>query len=224
MEDINLRCYYHKEFLYDLKQALLRWLAQAAARQRGSRRVRRDRRCADRSRRAGRACQGRLHLERCQLARCFYDTILNDSRMQETLDPTTNPGSGQGNLKPSCSRMVPGEPRPPRLFHRAVSWSWPSCSERTASSSPSVRTTLPKSAPRSSRPSRASSSAPAHSAVALGSASRADTQRMLRTTPPSTRTAAPFVPLAADRLLDDLAIVRELDGSMPMYGDGAPNG
>jgi len=34
----------------------------------------------------------------------FYDNILNDPAMQETIDPTTNPGSGSGNLVPSCVR------------------------------------------------------------------------------------------------------------------------
>jgi hypothetical protein len=34
----------------------------------------------------------------------FFDNILNDPAMQETVDPTTNPGMGTGNLVPSCSR------------------------------------------------------------------------------------------------------------------------
>jgi hypothetical protein len=34
----------------------------------------------------------------------FYDTILSDARMQEVVDPGTMPGSGMGNLTPSCVR------------------------------------------------------------------------------------------------------------------------
>jgi hypothetical protein len=33
----------------------------------------------------------------------YYDGILNDPRMQETIDPSTNPGTGTGNITPSCS-------------------------------------------------------------------------------------------------------------------------
>jgi hypothetical protein len=34
----------------------------------------------------------------------FYDNILNDVRMQQTIDPSTMPGTGMGNLAPSCTR------------------------------------------------------------------------------------------------------------------------
>jgi hypothetical protein len=34
----------------------------------------------------------------------FFDNILNDNRMQEVVDPSTNPGMGTGNLVPSCAR------------------------------------------------------------------------------------------------------------------------
>jgi len=36
----------------------------------------------------------------------YYDDVLNDPRMQEQLDPTTNPGTGTGNLLPSCRRAT----------------------------------------------------------------------------------------------------------------------
>lgn len=36
----------------------------------------------------------------------YYDTILNDPRMQEAVDPATNPGTGTGSLKPSCVRAA----------------------------------------------------------------------------------------------------------------------
>jgi hypothetical protein len=35
----------------------------------------------------------------------FYDNILNDPRMQQTVDPGTMPGTGMGNLTPSCTRI-----------------------------------------------------------------------------------------------------------------------
>ena len=35
----------------------------------------------------------------------FYGRVLNDPRMQEVIDPTSNPGMGTGNLVPSCSRQ-----------------------------------------------------------------------------------------------------------------------
>jgi hypothetical protein len=46
----------------------------------------------------------------------FYSNILNDPRMQNEIDPTTNPGSGNGNLKVSCSRPVPGETEPSTAY------------------------------------------------------------------------------------------------------------
>jgi hypothetical protein len=35
----------------------------------------------------------------------YYGRILDDERMQEQIDPSTNPGTGTGNLKPSCQRV-----------------------------------------------------------------------------------------------------------------------
>jgi hypothetical protein len=46
----------------------------------------------------------------------FYDDILNDSRMQERIDPSTAPGSGTGNLVPSCTRTVAGEATPTTAY------------------------------------------------------------------------------------------------------------
>jgi hypothetical protein len=46
----------------------------------------------------------------------FYDGILADPRMQEQVDPSTNPGSGSGNLRPSCVRQVAGESEPSTAF------------------------------------------------------------------------------------------------------------
>jgi hypothetical protein len=46
----------------------------------------------------------------------FYTNILNDQRMQNEIDPSTMPGSGNGNLRPSCIRMVPGDPEPSTAY------------------------------------------------------------------------------------------------------------
>jgi hypothetical protein len=35
----------------------------------------------------------------------FYEKVLRDPRMQETIDLSTNPGMGTGNLTPSCDRL-----------------------------------------------------------------------------------------------------------------------
>lgn len=116
MQDINLRCYYNKQFLYDVKDRYYT----------GFRKLR----------------PGREELvvfaaitgvppdlvspdvlkgvdftsDDASTRTAFYDAILNDPRMQETIDPTTNPGSGQGNLKPSCIRPVPGETAPSTAY------------------------------------------------------------------------------------------------------------
>jgi hypothetical protein len=34
----------------------------------------------------------------------FYDDMLNDTRMQQVVDPSTNAGQGTGKLRPSCVR------------------------------------------------------------------------------------------------------------------------
>jgi hypothetical protein len=46
----------------------------------------------------------------------FYQKILDDPRMQQAVDPSTMPGSGNGNLKPSCSRAVSGEAEPSTAY------------------------------------------------------------------------------------------------------------
>ena len=46
----------------------------------------------------------------------FYSGILKDSRMEETVDPSTMPGSGKGNLVPSCVRTVAGEDMPAKAY------------------------------------------------------------------------------------------------------------
>jgi hypothetical protein len=113
-EDINLRCYLHKEFQYDLTQRYLDGL---------------------RALRPGREdlvffsviagvpvdlvdADALEHVEFDDGAsrERFYKAILNDPRMQEEVDPSTNPGSGQGNLRPSCVRIPAGETNPSTAY------------------------------------------------------------------------------------------------------------
>jgi hypothetical protein len=41
---------------------------------------------------------------------------LNDSRMQQQIDPSTKPGSGSGNLVPVCTRKVAGASTPSPVY------------------------------------------------------------------------------------------------------------
>jgi hypothetical protein len=99
-EDVNLRCFDNPDKLYDVQ---LRYLT-------GLRKLR-----ADEHRVVFAAIAGvptdlvdkaalsavDLHDERARDG--FYDQILGDARMQNVVDPSTNPGTGTGNLVPSCN-------------------------------------------------------------------------------------------------------------------------
>jgi hypothetical protein len=102
MQDSNLRCFLNKDKLHDVVTRYakgLHWL-----------RLDDPRRVVfaaitgipttlvDAQARAG------LNFEDAAMRDQFYDHILNDPLMQEVVDPTTNPGTGTGNLTPSCSR------------------------------------------------------------------------------------------------------------------------
>lgn len=113
-EDINLRCFYHKEFLYPLRERYFDGF------------------------RALRPANDKLvvfaaivgvppelvdedvldvtDFDDEQSRNEFYERILEHPLMKEEIDPATDPGSGNGNLKPSCSRIVPGEPTPSTAY------------------------------------------------------------------------------------------------------------
>jgi hypothetical protein len=116
MQDINLRCYLNKQFLYDVRE---RYLV-------GLRKLRPGREDlvvfsaivgvpADL---VSPEALREVDFSDTAARDAFYDGILHDERMQEQPDPSTNPGSGQGNLKPSCVRAVsdgvPSTAYPPR--------------------------------------------------------------------------------------------------------------
>ena len=116
MQDINLRCYYNKQSLFDVKSRYYD----------GLRKLRPGREelvlfaaitgvPVDL---VGPDALAKVDFESDDPSSRdkFFDAVLNDARMQETLDPLTNPGSGQGNLKPSCSRMAPGEAQPSTAY------------------------------------------------------------------------------------------------------------
>jgi hypothetical protein len=115
MEDINLRCFNHKEFMYDLQQ---RYVTGFQALRPGNEKlvvfaaivgVPTD--LVDES------ILSQVDFEDEAQRNAFYDAILSDQRMIEEVDPTTMPGSGSGNLRPSCVRPPPpGETTPSTAF------------------------------------------------------------------------------------------------------------
>ena len=108
-EDVNLRCILHPEFQYDLAKRYYDGF-------RALRPGREDRVVFT-------AIAGVPPDLVDELARAidfsdpvasdrFYDDILKDARMQQKPDPATNPGSGMGNIKPSCVRFDEGGAEP----------------------------------------------------------------------------------------------------------------
>lgn len=116
MEDFNLRCFYHKEYLYDLEQRYYRGF-------RALRRGHEDKFVfaaiagvpADLTQ--GDAITNVDFASDDPASRdAFYNAILSDERMSERVDPSSKPGSGSGDLVPSCVRAVPGEDSPTTAF------------------------------------------------------------------------------------------------------------
>jgi hypothetical protein len=105
-EDINLRCFKHKQFLYDVEQRYYH----------GLRRLR----PGNEDLVVFAAIAGvppdlvapdvlaQVDFKDPAQSNAFYDRILGDSRMQEVVDPSSL-GSGNGELTPSCVRAAVGE-------------------------------------------------------------------------------------------------------------------
>jgi hypothetical protein len=100
-EDINLRCFDNPDKLFDVQNRYLN----------GLRKLRADEHRVAFAAIAGvptdlvdKAALSAVDLGDEQARNGLYDHILGDTRMQEVIDPTTNPGSGLGNLLPSCKR------------------------------------------------------------------------------------------------------------------------
>jgi hypothetical protein len=100
-QDINLRCYYNPDKVYDLER---RYLSGFRLLRQGNENlvifgaitgVPVD--LVDAKARAN------VDFTDANQRNSYYDTILGDTRMQEMIDPSTMPGSGRGNLLPSCT-------------------------------------------------------------------------------------------------------------------------
>ena len=101
-QDVNLRCFYNPEMLFDVRnryyngfrklrpgnEQLVLFAAIAGV-------------PADLVDAAARA---QIDPANAASLDAYYDRILLDSRMQEVIDPATNPGMGTGSLTPSCRR------------------------------------------------------------------------------------------------------------------------
>jgi hypothetical protein len=115
-EDINLRCHYNQDKVYDVKN---RYLAGFQGLRPGNENlvifaaitgVPPDLVTPE--------AQAAVDFTDAPARDAYYNGILADPRMVETIDPSTNPGMGTGNLIPSCNGVDPnGHPLiavPPR--------------------------------------------------------------------------------------------------------------
>jgi hypothetical protein len=115
-EDINLRCHDNPTLLFDVQNRYLAGLR--ALRPGDEQRVVFAAIVGVPAELVAPAAISGVDFVDAQARDAFYAGILNDPRMQETVDPTTNPGSGDGNLTPSCRTLeangVVGSALPPR--------------------------------------------------------------------------------------------------------------
>jgi hypothetical protein len=109
-EDINLRCFAHKEFLYNIEERYYKGLRRLRPGNEdlvvfaGIVGVPPDLVAPD--------VLASVDFNEPTARDAFYDRILADSRMQELVDPSSDPGSGNGELTPSCLRPAIGESEP----------------------------------------------------------------------------------------------------------------
>jgi len=116
MEDINLRCFLHKELQYDLRDRY--YTAFRALRTGMEDRVMFAAIAGVPADLVSSEALAEVDFDSTDPAsrQAFYSAVLADERMQEKLDPATMPGSGQGNLTTSCARFVDNEPVPSSAF------------------------------------------------------------------------------------------------------------
>ncbi|HTU63879.1 MAG TPA: hypothetical protein VMF89_35685, partial [Polyangiales bacterium] len=112
----NLRCFLHKEFLYDLRTRY--YTAFRALRTGMEDRVMFAAIAGVPADLVSSEAMAEVDFDSADPAsrQAFYDAILSDERMQERVDPATMPGSGQGNLATSCARFVDNESQPSSTF------------------------------------------------------------------------------------------------------------
>jgi hypothetical protein len=115
-EDINLRCFNHKEFLFDLRDRY--YTAFRALRTGMEDRVMFAAIAGVPADLVSSEALAEVDFDSTDPAsrQAFYSAVLADERMQDRVDPATMPGSGQGNLTTSCARFVDNEPAPSSAF------------------------------------------------------------------------------------------------------------
>jgi hypothetical protein len=114
-EDINLRCFNHKEFLHPLRERYLEGFQ--ALRPGNEKLVVFAAIVGVPTKLVERSVLEKVDFEDEESRAQFYKDILDDPAMIEEVDPDTKPGSGQGNLKPSCVREPPpGETKPSTAY------------------------------------------------------------------------------------------------------------
>jgi hypothetical protein len=110
-QDANLRCHLNKQFLYDLKSRYYEGLR--ALRPGAEDRVMFAAIAGVPADLVSPVALAKVDFQAQDPAsrQAFYDTILADDRMQDTIDPatTTMPGNGTGNVMKSCSRTALAE-------------------------------------------------------------------------------------------------------------------
>jgi len=99
-EDLNLRCYYNPSFSYDVANRYLKGFR--LLRQGNEQLVVFAAITGVPTDLVDAKTLSAVDFTNDAIRDQFYDNILNDPRMMETIDPATNPGTGSGNLKPSC--------------------------------------------------------------------------------------------------------------------------
>jgi hypothetical protein len=105
--DMHLRCFNHPEFMYDLLQRYYK----------GFRALRAGHESLVTFSAIAGVPTDLVNLDSLRAVdftndnarNAFYYKVLMDSRMGRNIDPVTKPGSGNGNLLPSCSYTVAGE-------------------------------------------------------------------------------------------------------------------
>jgi hypothetical protein len=103
--DINLRCFTFKEFLHPLRE---RYLTGFQALRPGNEKLVVFAAIAGvPPKLVDEEVLAKVDFDDAASRDKFYADILEDPAMMEQIDPTTNPGSGNGNLKPSCVRPPP---------------------------------------------------------------------------------------------------------------------
>jgi hypothetical protein len=102
-QDINLRCFFNPKLLYDVRQRY--WRGFRGLRPGNEQRVVFAAIAGVPTDLVDAQARAAVDLSDVEAVSAFYERILDDPRMQAQIDPTSNPGTGTGNLVPSCTRV-----------------------------------------------------------------------------------------------------------------------